>query len=177
MDWLATILTSGNLLNIIILVVVLVILTIVLVKTKILEIHTQHVSLGNIVENYDMFCERRIIRSQIERAHDFCMSLESKIFQIKPNMPHKGYLTKYILECVYSEVIKWITFNHIDNSEAYISCKQKTIKYLVYNLTESEEFKTPEFQERINEWVKEMILELIEIRRLFIIQKNQKENK
>ena len=101
------------------------------------------------------------------------MSLESKIIMIKSDMPYGGYFTKYILERVFDKIVEWITFNHIENSDAYISCKQKEIRYLVYSLGPSEEFKNQQFQDRMDRWVKEIILELLEIRKLYLVQEKK----
>ena len=70
-----------------------------------------------------------------------------------------------ILEKVYDKVIEWITLNHINSSNTYVEIKQSEIKCLVYSLVVSEKFKTPEFEQRMNGWVKEVILNLITIRK------------
>jgi hypothetical protein len=169
MEWLTTILTSGNLPTIIAAAIVITLLCILLVKTRILNIHTKHVTIG--AEDVNSYYERTIVRNQIQHAHDFCMSLESKIIQVTPNLLYGGYFTKFILERVFDKVIEWITFNHIEATEAYISCKQKEIRYLVYSLGPREEFKTPEFQARMDKWTSELIYQLIEIRKLYTEQK------
>lgn len=169
MEWLTAILTSDNFLNVVFAIVIIVLLVILLVKTKVLKIHTKYISVGG--EDQNSYYERTIVRNQIQQSHDFCMSLESKIVQMTPDLMYGGYFTKFILERVFDKVIEWITFNHIDNSEAYIACKQREIRYLVYSLGPREEFKTPEFQKRMDNWTKELIEQLIETRQLYEKQK------
>ena len=50
-------------------------------------------------------------------------------------------------------------------------CKQKEIRYLVYSLNPRDEFKTPEFQGRMDKWTSELIQQLVEIRKLYSKQK------
>ena len=168
MDWLANILTSDNLLRIVLSIIIITFLGVVLVKFRILKINTKHVMFG---EDSNSYLERTIVRNQIQNAHDFCMSLESKVSPMVETQLYGGFFTKFILERVYDKVIEWITFNHIENSEAYIMCKQKEIRYLVYSLNPRDEFKTPEFQGRMDKWTSELIQQLVEIRKLYSKQK------
>ena len=92
------------------------------------------------------------------------MSLKGKL--IDENSDEKSRLIcEVVLEKVYDKIIDWITYNHINSSNSYIQIKQSEIKCLVYSQDIEERFKTPEFEERMNAWVREAILKLIDIRK------------
>jgi hypothetical protein len=134
-----------------------------------LGVSTKHVQIGG--ESRDSYYERTILRNQITAAHDFCASLEGKVAEVAENLAFGGWFTKYILERVYDKIIEWITFNHIELSQGYIECKQREIRNLVYSFPVKDEFKTPEFEERMNKWVAEIIEQLLDIRRVYSKQK------
>lgn len=157
------VLTSNNGVPLFILVVLLVLLVvrmgIKLGKAGLLSIHTKHFRMGSNVS------ERELIRRQIECAHDFIMSIEGKL--VSDEMKYDEYFTKYILERVYDKVIEWIMFNHITVNQLYIQDKQDTILNLIYALPINSDFKTPEFKVRVENWVKELIERLVNVKTLY----------
>ena len=157
------ILTSANGIPLVIILVLLVVLvirmTIKLGKAGLLNINTKYVHLGRNVS------ERELIRRQIECAHDFIMSIEGKL--VSDEMKYDEYFTKYILERVYDKVIEWIMFNHITINQLYIQDKQDTILNLIYALPINDYFKTPEFKNRVENWVKELIERLVNVKTLY----------
>ena len=152
------ILTSGNAWQVIIFFAVIVIFAVILVKSGTVTIETKHLRIGQAEK------EREIIRRQVEAAHDFVLSIEGKIAE---NPAYGGYFTKYILERVYDKVIEWVMFNHITNTPMYVQDKQATICNLVYTFSISEEYKTPEFKNRMCNWTAELITRLVRIRELY----------
>lgn len=154
---------NGTSLTLIIAAVVVLILVIgiKLGKAGYLNINTKHVHIGTRVS------ERELIRRQIEAAHDFVMSIEGKIIQDSNNSNYNEYFTKYILERVYDKVIEWIMFNHITVNQLYIQDKQDTILSLIYGLPIHEDFKSPEFKARVENWVKELVERLVNIKVLY----------
>ena len=108
--------------------------------------------------------ELTIVRNQIQWAHLYIMSRKGKLIN-ENSSEFTKIICENILEKVYDKVIEWITFNHINSSNTYVEIKQSEIKCLVYSLVVSETFKTPEFEQRMNGWVKEVILNLITIRK------------
>lgn len=157
------ILTSNNGIPLFILVVLLVLLVIrmgiKLGRAGMLTIHTKHLRIGSSVS------ERELIRRQIECAHDFIMSIEGKL--VSDEMKYDEYFTKYILERVYDKVIEWIMFNHITVNQLYIQDKQDTILNLIYALPINSDFKTPEFKTRVENWVKELVERLVNVKTLY----------
>lgn len=152
------VLTSENAYEILFFLAVLIVAAIVLIKTGAVAIRTKHVRIGKAE------AEREVIRRQVEATHDFIMSIEGKI----PEKPeYGGYLTKYILERVYDKVIEWVMFNHITDTPMYVQDKQATICNLVYTFNISEEYKTPEFKNRMCNWTAELIARLVRIRELY----------
>ncbi|MBP5422623.1 MAG: hypothetical protein J6Y78_09300 [Paludibacteraceae bacterium] len=109
--------------------------------------------------------ERNIIRRQVEWTHLYIMSLRAKIDCDESR--YGGYLTKYILERCFDKIVEWITFNHISKNSAYVDIKQEEICALVYGLGVADQFKTPEFRERMCKWTKEVIEHLITIREVY----------
>lgn len=108
--------------------------------------------------------ELTIIRNQTQWAHLYVMSRKGKLIEEDSSELTK-VICENILEKVYDKIIEWITFNHINSSNTYVEIKQSEIKCLVYSLVIDEKFKTPEFEQRMNGWVKEVILNLINIRK------------
>ena len=157
------ILTSANGIPLVIILVLLVVLVIRMAvklgKAGLLNINTKYVHLGRNVS------ERELIRRQIECAHDFIMSIEGKL--VSDEMKYDEYFTKYILERVYDKVIEWIMFNHITINQLYIQDKQDTILNLIYALPINDYFKTPEFKNRVENWVKELIERLVNVKTLY----------
>lgn len=135
----------------------------VLARLGIMNISTKYISFGMS----DSDKERTIIREQCNWVHTYLRGLEGKISMMTPEMKYNGYFTKYILEVIYDEIVKWITFNHIEDTERYISVKQDIVSSIVYSMGVQEAFKTKEFNNRMRAWVAEVIEKLLEIRRLY----------
>lgn len=108
--------------------------------------------------------ELTIIRNQTQWAHLYVMSRKGKLIE-EDSSDLTKVICENILEKVYDKIIEWITFNHINSSTSYLEIKQSEVKCLVYSLVIDEKFKTPEFESRMNGWVKEVILNLINIRK------------
>ena len=142
-----------------VLIIIMMFLVIKLTKTGFLKIKTNHVRLGN------RFSERELIRRQIETAYGFIMSIEGKISC--NTSEYNGYFTKYILEKIYDKVVEWIMFNHITVNKLYIQDKQDTVLNMIYSLPINDEFKTPEFKGRVEQWVKELIEQLVNVKTLY----------
>jgi hypothetical protein len=139
---------------------ILVVIISVLSRKGILSINTKGLTLGADVQ------ERDIIRQQVEWTHNYIMSLYPKI-QPKTNNRYDGYYTKYMLEIAYSEIVDWITFNHIKLDSDYIDIKQATMRSVIYSHEIDSVFKTPEFEQQIDEWVEEIIRKLAAIRAVY----------
>lgn len=161
----ANVLTSANALQTIIGLVLVFLLVVIMVKSGMIRIRTKHLQVGRSRSATDT--ERTIIREQCDFTHVYLQGLVSKIQQVTPDLLYNGYFTKYILEVVYDEFVRWITFNHVEDSEEYITTKQRKISSLVYSMGVREEFKTPEFNKRMQNWVAEIIRELVRIRRIY----------
>lgn len=160
-----SILTGTSAVQTIIGVILICLMVVIMIKTGMIRIRTKHVQVGHVRSASD--AERTIIREQCDFTHVYLQGLVSKIQQVTPNLLYNGYFTRYILEVVYDEFIRWITFNHIEETEEYISTKQRKICSLVYSMGVRDEFKTPEFNKRMCNWVEEVIRELVRIRRVY----------
>lgn len=171
METLATILTSKDFLSSIPSVILLVVAICILGKLLKVRVTTSHIQIGG--EDKNSYYERAIVRNQVNQAKLFCMALENKINALVEHKSADGYYVKYILECVYDKMTEWIMYNHIENTEEYIESKQWEMQSLVYSFNPPDQFKTPEFQERINKWTAEIIGRLVSIRKLYISQAKQ----
>ena len=171
METLATILTSKDFLSSIPSVILLIVAICILGKILKVRVHTSHIQIGG--EDKNSYYERAIVRNQVNQAKLFCMALENKINALVEHKTADGYYVKYILECVYDKMTEWIMYNHIENTEGYIESKQWEMQSLVYSFSPPEQFKTPEFQERINKWTAEIIGRLVSIRKLYENQAKQ----
>lgn len=161
----AKILISQNALQTIIGILVIFSLIAFMIKSGMIRIKTAHVTIGRMRSASET--ERAIIREQCDFTHIYLMGLISKIQAVTPELTYDGYFARYVLEVCYDEFVKWITFNHIENSEEYITTKQQKLCSLIYSMNVRKEFKTKEFQERMCNWVKEIIIELVRIRRVY----------
>lgn len=153
------VLTSGNAWFILIFLVVVIVIGLILGRIGLIKVNTKHVQIGNEQT------QRELVRRQVETAYTFVMSLEGKI--ITEGSPYDRYLTKYILERVYDKVIEWIIFNHITTNQLYVQDKQDNIENLVYTMVVDDDFKTPEFKRRMDNWVRELIEQLVQVKEIY----------
>lgn len=164
-EFLTAVLTSDKFLVILLGIIVLAVVATILSKAGILSIQTKHVRFG--AETEDQVRERMIIKMQLEASHDFCLSLENKLSKMVETRMYDGYYAKCILEEIFDKTVLWIATNHIQNNEAYISCKQREIRNFLFTKEIPEVFKTPEFKERADRWVSELVDQLADIRELY----------
>lgn len=158
----SNILTSTNAVAVLTFLCVCIIGGVVLVKTNLLQIHTDSVRLGA------MDTERNIIRQQQDYVRLHLKSIENDLE--KPE-GYNEWLGRFVVMRVYAEYVEWISFNHLSKSEAYIKVKQNKLVDLINQYTYKEEFKTDEFIEFIRKDTRQMILDLIQIREVYKDQK------
>ena len=163
----SSVLNGANALQTIVSMILLCLIVVMMIKTGMIRIRTTHIQVGkgrSVSET-----ERAIIREQCDFTHTYLMGLLGKIQEVCPDktLLYDGWFTKCILEVAYDEFVRWITFNHITDDEAYVSSKQSKICALIYSYSVRPEFKKPEFQERMKKWVQEIIKELVRIRRVY----------
>ena len=114
--------------------------------------------------------ERTIIRNQSQWGYLFIMSIKGKVL-FEDSSNEQNNKCELILEKVYDKVIDWINYNHISSNDSYINIKQGEIKNLIYSQDNlDDEYKTTEFADRVDDWVKELILNLIQIRKEYLQQ-------
>lgn len=154
------VLTSTNASMVMASLLILVVIISVLSRKGILSINTKGLTLGADIQ------ERDIIRQQIEWAHTYIAGLYSFIQPMTDNR-YNGYFTKFILEQVFTEVVNWISFNHIKLDSDYVSVKQAVVKSIVYGYDIDPIFKTPKFEKQIDAWTEELIKKLATIREVY----------
>lgn len=157
-DGLKEILISPNAWLFLVFLSIVIVMFVKLSKAGLFSLKTKNLQIGNSE------IERTIIRNQADLAYLYIMALESKI---DSDHQFNFYITRYILEKVYDEVIEWITFNHITTAKEYIEIKQEKITYLVNGIGVNPKIQTKEFKERMNGWTKELIERLVQVRELY----------
>ena len=157
-DFIKAVSTSVYIIPVLIFTLIVLLTVILLIKKGLISVNTKAVKVGTSES------ERAIIRQQIEWVHLHCDSLEK-------SLPHPQnydiWRGKYILECMYDEIVDWITFNHICTSEGYISIKQERIWATIQSLVRKEEFSSPEFKEFIYKDTEYIIRRLVHIRQVY----------
>lgn len=157
-ETISNILTSGNAVFILVTILLLVVVLAILGKKGLFSFDLKGIKMGSS-EN-----ERTIIRQQSEWAKLYCDSME-------PRLPHpEGYdiwRSKYILECVYDEIMTWITYNHITLNESYVEIKQNKLVFLINSLAIKEDFHSDEFNDFVKKETKFIISKLVQIRELY----------
>lgn len=114
--------------------------------------------------------ERTIIREQSKWAYLFIMAIKGKVLS-EDDSEEQNDRCELILEKVFDKVIDWVNYNHISSNNSYIEIKQGEIKNLVYSQNRLDDiYKTPEFAKRMDDWVRELILNLIQIRKEYLQQ-------
>ena len=114
--------------------------------------------------------ERTIIREQSKWAHLFIMAIKGKVLT-EDATEAQNERAELILYKIYVKVIDWINYNHISANNTYVEIKQGEIKNLVYSQDNLDnDYKTPEFAIRMDGWVRELILNLIQVRKEYIQQ-------
>lgn len=149
------VLTSNNAIAVLITLLILVIVAAVLAKVGIFQFKGKGVTIGGDED------ERAIIRQQTEWTQLFIQSMQQlPIFEGSDT-----YHTLYILEKVFDEVLSWIVFNHISDSENYISIKQEKIWNLIQTLVTDKKFTSTEFKQVIYDNAEVLIKRLVYIRK------------
>lgn len=158
---LTKILTSPNASMILITLVIILLIIAFLGKKGILAFDIKGIKLSS----GEM--ERTIIRQQSEWVKLYCDGME-------PRLPHpEGYdiwKSRYILECVYDEIMTWITYNHISMNESYVEIKQNKLVFLINSLTIKADFHSEEFNDFVRSETKFIIQKLVQIRELYLKQ-------
>lgn len=114
--------------------------------------------------------ERTIIREQSKWAYLFIMAIKGKVLS-EDATEEQNNRCELILEKVFDKVIEWINYNHISSNNSYVEIKQGEIKNLVYSQNNLDDnYKTPEFAMRMDGWVRELILNLIQVRKEYMQQ-------
>jgi hypothetical protein len=133
---------------------------VILAKLGWIRLNTAKFGLG------DDYRERDIIRQQTEWTHIYCEGLKNQIDDMcKDVTDYDPFITLYILERMYSEVVTWICYNHIKLDSDYISIKQDRVKMLLSAMTiKPEVFTSKKFLSKVELWTAEIINKLVKIR-------------
>lgn len=164
-ETISKVLNGNNAIPVLIFAVIVVIVLGILCKKGIISINKCGVRIGSDER------ELSIVRNQSQWAYLFIMALKGKVLP-EDASKQQNDRTELILEKVYDKIVEWITYNHITDNSAYVEIKQSEVCSVVYNFDDlSDEYKTPEFKTRMENWTKEVILNLIKIRKVYSSQK------
>lgn len=154
-DSIKNVLVSDNALAVLITLIVLVLILAFLAKKGIFQFNGKGVTIG---DNED---ERAVIRQQTEWSQLFIQSMQ----QLPILEGADEYHTLYILEKIFDEALSWIVFNHISDSENYISIKQEKVWNLTQTLVTEKKYTTEEFRTIVYENTEKLIKRLVHIRK------------
>lgn len=162
----SNILSGSNALMTLLFVLAILAIFIVCARTGIVSIRTNNVTLGKQSAEK----ERTVMRHQIEYARTACSIFEQ---QVPRNENHNLYRIKYIIECIYDEMLNWIIFNHIEDNPIYITNKQNIVWGIVIRQTDEDDAlrKTDKFKEAVFKQVETDVRELTKIREYYAAKK------
>lgn len=95
-------------------ILVLVVIVVFLIKSNTIQINTPSVRIGMADR------ERNIIRQQQDYVWNHLREAEANLPKDKT---YNKQLGQIIIMTAYIEYVKWISFNHLSRSEAYIGVK------------------------------------------------------
>ena len=160
MDWLPALIEKISSFYGVIILLIIMVVSYILLRTGKLQIKTKSMRLGkaDIEEN-----ERKIMRQQMSFLH---ISAESIISRLPSDLD--VWRTKYIIAKVCDVLEEAILYNHIERGdEKYISIKQKLAYNAVIKRSESDYFKTQEFHDLCDKFVRDMLNEFVNIREVY----------
>ena len=160
MDWLPTLIEKISSFYGVIILLIIMVVSYILLRTGKLQIKTKSMRLGkaDIEEN-----ERKIMRQQMSFLH---ISAESMISRLPSDLDM--WRTKYIIAKVCDVLEEAILYNHIERGdEKYVSIKQKLAYNAVLKRSESDYFKTQEFHDLCDKFVRDMLNEFVNIREVY----------
>lgn len=149
------VLTGGNAISVLVTLILLILILAFLAKKGIFQFNGKGVKIG---DNED---ERAVIRQQTEWSQLFIQSMQ----QLPILEGADEYHTLYILEKIFDEALSWIVFNHISDSENYISIKQEKVWNLIQTLVTEKKYTTEEFRTIVYENTEKLIKRLVHIRK------------
>lgn len=160
MDWLPALIEKISSFYGVIILLIIMVVSYILLRTGKLQIKTKSMRLGkaDIEEN-----ERKIMRQQMSFLH---ISAESMISRLPSDLD--VWRTKYIIAKVCDVLEEAILYNHIERGdEKYVSIKQKLAYNAVLKRSESDYFKTQEFHDLCDKFVRDMLNEFVNIREVY----------
>ena len=160
MDWLPALIEKISSFYGVIILLIIMVVSYILLRTGKLQIKTKSMRLGkaDIEEN-----ERKIMRQQMSFLH---ISAESIVSRLPSDLD--VWRTKYIIAKVCDVLEEAILYNHIERGdEKYISIKQKLAYNAVLKRSESDYFKTQEFHDLCDKFVRDMLNEFVNIREVY----------
>lgn len=159
MDWLPTLVEKASSLYGVVLLLIIVIVGYILLRTGRLSVNTKHVKVGEVQEK-----EREVLRNQLDYVHSYAESVCTRT-------PHPQdvdqWKMKYIIGCVCNVLEKAIIYNHLSLDDRYLKVKQELVYTTVLRHTDREYCKTQEFRDLCDQYVKDVISECIEIRKVY----------
>ena len=164
MDWLPALIEKISSFYGVIILLIIMVVSYILLRTGKLQIKTKSMRLGkaDIEEN-----ERKIMRQQMSFLH---ISAESIVSRLPSDLD--VWRTKYIIAKVCDVLEEAILYNHIERGdEKYISIKQKLAYNAVLKRSESDYFKTQEFHDLCDKFVRDMLNEFVNIREVYSKEK------
>lgn len=159
MEWITGIVNSDNFVKLVLFILILVATAIALVKAGILNIKTNHVTIGGNDSD-----ERVLIRNQMEYLETSCKAQYKKILGYCDGEFHARFIISEVIDLFQQMVI----YNHIDaNDECYVRSKKNLVLMTIQNYAHDEHFFTPEFRSCCDKFVEDLIRDLFNMKKIF----------
>ena len=161
-SWIATVLTSGNAIPLVLLIIALVVILAVFAKKGIVAFNGHGLQVGNDGN------ERKIIRQQLEYVRaELELFVQQLVFDYKDVEGWDLNKCMYAKELVYDVYMEIIVFNHITNDDFYIKGKYIRVLSEISKVNLPDNFKTDDFNERIFKETDKIIKSLVDIKKYY----------
>lgn len=156
MEWLATILTSGNALVILCFLTLFVVIGVVLLKKGILSFSSKNLQLG--IQNK----ERQVLQRQTTYVHTQIDAIANRLIIEHPEFDK--YHTNWICKCVEIEWIRAIHYNHIESTKSYIDDRFIQVRAIVQKKATNQYFFSKEFEDFLRQHIEATVEYLTKVR-------------
>ena len=131
-----------------------------MLKSGMLSVKTDSLMIGKEAAEK----EQVILRRQVEHI---TMTINGTFSAIPRHPKFDEWRTRFVLEKVIDEFVNLCMFNHIDTNEYYIHLKQNAIWGIIQKYIWNELYQTEEFRSYVDTVVRELIIDLVNIRKVY----------
>lgn len=142
---------SQGLIPVLVFIIVLIIVFMIAVKKGVIKFKGKGLEVG-IADR-----ERNIINTQLDAVESFVMT-----FYKTNGYKSDDWKSLYIMSEVEDLIYRWVSINHINTSDTYITLKQDAVWKIICTYSDKID---EDLHEKVNASVKDLIKKLVEIRK------------